>query len=98
MRAQPVIGERCGQGEPRAHRQQCTAPRERAGAPGQQNHASRSSAQRTHDPQRIGERQGVQQEDHAQRPQARADQIHAVKGARARGVRPKGQCERQRRS
>ena len=99
VRMQPVIGERRGQGEPRAHRQYSAPPRtSRPDASGQQDQTARSGTQRTHDPQRIGERQGVQQKHHAQRPEARADQVHAVERAGARGVHPKGQRQGQRRA
>ena len=97
MRAQPVIGECCGQGEPGGNRQQRATPRESSCPPPQQDNPTRGGTHHTHDPQRIGERQGVEQEDHAQRAQARTHQVHAVERTGAGGVRPEGQRQRQRR-
>ena len=98
MRPQPVIGERCGQSEPGGDRQQRAAPREPSSFPPQEHHPAGDGTAEAHRPQRVGERQRVEQQHHAQGAEARAHQIHAVERAGPRGVRPKGQRQGQRRT
>ena len=98
MRAQPVIGKRSGQGEPGGDRQQRAASGKAPQAPPQEHHSTRDGAAEAHRPQRIGERQRVEQKDHTEGAEARANQVHAVERAGPRGMRPKGQCQGQRRA
>ena len=61
-----------------------------AGAASQQDHPAGSGAGKAHDPERIGERERVEQEHHSQSAEARAHQIHAIERAGAGGMRPEG--------